>query len=200
MSVEMNTNNVLEGFASSTATFAADIDQVLWVNLVLSIILFLSVVVPMLYFAVKYRASNVKDENIENITHHTGLEITWTVVPTLMLAVFFWYGYTSMKTLRTMPDASNAITIKIEGSKWKWRYEYPANANGYVHKLGGAFTKPVQDENGKMIKKGSKKHKDAWRVRDSARCGGTELGQNDAGDFVSESYVGLLMADACDQH
>ena len=155
MSVEMKSSSVLEGFTSSAATFAADIDQALWINLVLSIVLFLSVVAPMLYFAVKYRASNVKDENIENITHHTGLEITWTVVPTLMLAVFFWYGYTSMKTLRTMPDASNAITVKVEGSKWKWRYEYPANANGYVHKLGGAFTKPLQDENGKVIEKGT---------------------------------------------
>jgi cytochrome c oxidase subunit II len=155
MSVEMNTNNVLEGFTSSAATFTADIDQALWINLVLSIVLFLSVVAPMLYFAVKYRASNVKDENIENITHHTGLEITWTVVPTLMLAVFFWYGYTSMKTLRTMPDASNAMIVKVEGSKWKWRYEYPANANGYIHKLGGAFTKPVVDENGKVIEKGT---------------------------------------------
>jgi len=56
---------MLEGFSSSAATFAADIDQALWINLVLSIVLFLSVVAPMLYFAWKYRASNVKDENIE---------------------------------------------------------------------------------------------------------------------------------------
>lgn len=155
MSVQANTTNLLEGFNSSASTFAADIDQALWVNLVLSLILFFSVVAPMLYFAWKYRESNVKDENIENITHHLGLEITWTVVPSIMLAVFFWYGYTTMRTLRTMPDASNAITVKVEGSKWKWRYEYPANANGYVHKLGGAFTKPVQDENGKVIEKGT---------------------------------------------
>ncbi len=84
MSVEMNTSNVLEGFTSSAATFSADIDQALWVNLVLSIVLFLSVVAPMLYFAWKYRESNVKDENIENIVHHTGLEITSTVIPTLV--------------------------------------------------------------------------------------------------------------------
>jgi cytochrome c oxidase subunit 2 len=155
MSVETNTSHILEGFSTHASTFAADIDQALMINLVLSVILFASVVVPMLYFAWKYRASNVKDENIENITHHLGLEITWTVVPALMLGVFFWYGYTSMRTLRTMPDASNAISVKVEGSKWKWRYEYPANQNAYVHKLGGAYTKPVQDENGKIIEKGT---------------------------------------------
>jgi cytochrome c oxidase subunit 2 len=146
---------MLNGFDSQAATFAADVDQALYINLVFSIILAISVIGPMVYFAWKYRASNVKNENIENFVHHTGLEITWTVVPTIMMFILFYYGYTSMKALRTMPDASNAITVQVEGSKWKWRYEYPANANGYVHKLGGAFTKPVQDENGKIIEKGT---------------------------------------------
>ena len=54
-----------------------------------------------------------------------------------------------------MPGASTAITIQVEGSKWKWRYEYPANADGHVHKLGGAFTKQTQDENGKVIEEGT---------------------------------------------
>ena len=134
---------MLNGFDSQAATFAKDVDQALYINLVFSIILAISVLGPMLFFAWKYRASNVKDENIENFVHHTGLEITWTVVPTIMMFILFYYGYTSMKVLRTMPDVSNAITVQVEGSKWKWRYEYPANANGYVHKLGGAFTKPV---------------------------------------------------------
>ncbi len=146
---------MLEGFGSRAATFTADIDQALMINLVLSVILFASVVLPMLYFAWKYRESNVKDENIENITHHLGLELTWTIIPSLMLAVFFWYGYTSMRTLRTMPDASNAISVKVEGSKWKWLYEYPANANGFIHRPGGAYTKPEIDSNGKIIKNGS---------------------------------------------
>lgn len=146
---------MLEGFNSSAAAFAADVDQAIFINFGLSAILFLSVVIPMLYFAWKYRASKVKNEEIENVTHHLPLEITWTVVPTIMLGIFFWYGYTSMKTLRTMPDVENSIVIKVEGSKWKWRYEYPPNENGYVHTLGGAFTKPVQDENGKVIEKGT---------------------------------------------
>lgn len=146
---------LLQGFNASAATFAKDIDQAIFVSAAISIVLFISVVGPMIYLGWKYRASKVKDEDIENFTHHTGLEIAWTVIPTLLLVVFFWYGYSSMKVLRTMPDASDAITVKVEGSKWKWRYEYPANASGYVHKLGGAYTKPVQDENGKIIEQGT---------------------------------------------
>ena len=146
---------MLQGFDSQAATFAADIDQALYINLVFSIVLAISVLGPMFYFAWKYRESNVKDENIENFVHHTGLEITWTVIPTIMMFVLFYYGYTTMKTLRTMPDASTAITVQVEGSKWKWRYEYPANADGFVHKLGGAYTKAIKDENGKVIEKGT---------------------------------------------
>lgn len=146
---------MLEGFDTSGTIIAADIDQAFWINFWISIVLFLSVVLPMIYFAWKYNSKKVKDENIENFTHHTTLEIAWTLIPTAMLMVLFYFGYTSMRSARTMPDASTAITIQVEGSKWKWRYEYPANAAGHVHTLGGAFTKPTVDENGKVIKKGT---------------------------------------------
>ncbi|MDQ7044681.1 MAG: cytochrome c oxidase subunit II [Sulfurimonas sp.] len=147
---------MLDGFAgASAATFAADVDNAFWINFWVSIVLGLSVLIPMVYFAWKYRESNVKDEDIQSITHHTGLEITWTLIPTAMLMVLFWFGYDSMKVLRTMPDADKSITIQVEGSKWKWRYEYPANTDGLVHKLGGAFIKPKYDENGVLIEKGT---------------------------------------------
>ena len=148
-------SNSLQGFDTMAATFAADVDQAFWLNFWISIILGLSVVVPMFYFAWKYRADKVKDEDISTVTHNTTLELIWTLVPTAMLMVLFYYGYSSMKTLRTMPAESESIVVKVEGSKWKWRYEYAPNANGFVHKLGGAFTKPTIDENGKVIKAGT---------------------------------------------
>ena len=146
---------MLEGFNTSGTVIAEHINEALEINLWLSIVLFFSVVGPMVYLAWKYRADKVKDEDVENITHNTTLEIIWTTVPTAMMFLFFWYGYTSMVTARTLPDADKSITIQVEGSKWKWRYEYPANADGIVHKLGGAYIKPKYDENGKLIEKGT---------------------------------------------
>jgi len=130
---------MLEGFDTRAATFAADVDQALYVNLVFSVILFASVIGPMLFFAWKYRANNVKNEDIKNIVHHTGLEITWTVIPTIMMFVLFYYGYSSMRALRTMPDVKTSIPITVEGKKWSWNYTYPANADGYVHKTGELY-------------------------------------------------------------
>ena len=134
---------MLEGFQSQASTFAADIDQALYINLVFSIILAISVLGPMIYFAWKYRASNVKKEDIENIVHHTGLEITWTLIPTIMMFILFYYGYSSMKVLRTMPDVQDSIVIELEGKKWSWNYTYPANKNGYVHKKVAELYVPV---------------------------------------------------------
>lgn len=130
---------MLEGFNTSGTLIAEHIDEAFWIHIWLSVALFLSVVLPMLYFAWKYRESNVKDEDIENFTHHTGLEITWTVIPTICLLVFFWYGYTSMVTARTMPDAADSLTVELEGKKWSWNYTYPANANGFVHKTSELY-------------------------------------------------------------
>ena len=149
---------MLEGFNTSGTIIAEHINEALVINLWISVVLFASVVLPMVYLAWKYRESNVKNEDIENVTHNTTLEIVWTVVPTITLFVCFWYGYTSMVTARTMPVPTvdePVITVQVEGSKWKWRYEYAANKDGFVHKLGGAFTKAIRDENGKIIEKGT---------------------------------------------
>jgi len=148
-------SNSLQGFDTMATISATDVDQAFWINFWISIVLFLSVIAPMIYFAWKYRADKVKDEDISDVTHNTLLEILWTLIPTSMLMVLFYFGYSSMKTVRTMPADSESIVVKVEGSKWKWRYEYPKNANGYVHKLGGAYTKPIVDKDGKVIKEGT---------------------------------------------
>jgi cytochrome c oxidase subunit 2 len=146
---------MLENFNAMAASSAGHVDQAFWIHVVISVALFLSVVGPMFYFAWKYRADKVKDEEIGTVTHHTGLEITWTVIPVILLMVFFYYGYSAMKNLRTMPAESESVVINVEGRKWQWNYVYPANADGYVHKVGGAFSHPKMDENGKMIEEGS---------------------------------------------
>ncbi len=136
---------MLEGFDLRASSFAADVDQAFWINFGISIVLFLSVVIPMIYFVWKYSPKKVKDEDILNITHNTKLEIAWTLIPTAMLMVLFYFGYTSMRTLRTMPAESESIVINLEGKKWSWTYTYPANSDGYVHKTSKLYVPKDQN-------------------------------------------------------
>ena len=136
---------MLEGFNSSAATFAADVDQAFWIHIWISVGLFLSVIGPMFYFAWKYRADKVKNEDIGDLTHHTLLEITWTVIPVALLMLFFYYGYSSMRVLRTMPAESESIVINMEGKKWSWSHTYPANKSGFVHKTAELYVPKDQN-------------------------------------------------------
>ena len=138
-------SNSLQGFDTMAATFAADVDQAFWINFWISIILGLSVIVPMFYFAWKYRADKVKDEDISTATHNTTLELAWTLIPTAMLMVLFYYGYSSMKVLRTMPAESESIVVHVLGKKWSWNHTYAANKNGFVHKSAELYV--PQSEN-----------------------------------------------------
>lgn len=138
-------SNSLQGFDVMSATFAADVDQAFWINFWISIVLGLSVIIPMLYFAWKFRASNVKDEDISDVTHNTTLEIVWTLIPTALLMVLFYYGYSSMKVLRTMPAESESIVVNLEGKKWSWNHTYPVNKSGFVHKSAELYV--PQNEN-----------------------------------------------------
>ena len=127
-------SNSLQGFDVMAATAAADVDQAFWINFWISVVLGLSVLIPMFYFAWKYSENKVKDEDIENVTHNTALEIAWTLIPTALLMVLFYYGYSSMKVLRTMPAESQSIVVNVVGKKWSWMHTYQANKNGFVHK------------------------------------------------------------------
>jgi len=125
---------MLEGFNSSAATFAADIDNAFWIHIGISFFLFMTVVGPMFYFAWKYREDKVKNEDIGTMTHNIFLEITWTVIPVGFLMLFFYYGYSTMRTLRTMPAESESIVVHMEGKKWSWMHTYAPNKSGFVHK------------------------------------------------------------------
>jgi len=115
----------MEGVLATASTFAADVDRGFWIHIYISVFVFLVVAVPMVYFMFKYNANRVKPEDIENISHHTGLEMAWTIIPTILAVVMFWYGYTSFKDQRTMPDEKDALVVKVLGQKWSWSYTYP---------------------------------------------------------------------------
>lgn len=114
---------MLEGFDSKAATFAADVDRAFWITNAISLAMFLLIVGAMLWFLYRYHHSRVKPEEIENIKDHVGLEVLWTVVPTLLLFVIFYYGYTAFREIRTMPE--NAFEVDVLGKRWSWTFTYP---------------------------------------------------------------------------
>ena len=79
------------------------------------------VVVLLGIVAVKYnRRSN---PNPASFTHHSALEVTWTMVPVLILIVIGSFSLPILFNQLEIPESD--VTIKATGNQWYWSYEYP---------------------------------------------------------------------------
>lgn len=56
-------------------------------------------------------------------THNTKIEIVWTLVPVLILAVIAWFSFPLMYYGDRAPQAPE-MTLKVTGYQWYWGYEY----------------------------------------------------------------------------
>jgi cytochrome c oxidase subunit 2 len=86
----------------------------------ISVFLLVLITFLMIYFVIQYRRSrNPKPEDIQG---SLWLEITWTVVPTLLVMTMFYYGFTGFQALKKVPEG--AIKIKVVARQWSWLFEY----------------------------------------------------------------------------
>ncbi|MDM5271909.1 cytochrome c oxidase subunit II [Sulfurovum sp. zt1-1] len=114
---------MLEGFAKEASTFAADVDRAFWITIGINTAMLLLVVGLILFFILRYHHSRVQPKEIRNIKDHIPLEIAWTVIPTIILFVIFYYGYSAFRQLRTMPQ--DAFIVDVLGKRWSWTFTYP---------------------------------------------------------------------------
>jgi cytochrome c oxidase subunit 2 len=59
------------------------------------------------------------------VTHNTTLEVLWTVIPVVILAVIVVPSFRLLFHQLNMPPAD--ITVKATGKQWYWTYAYPDN-------------------------------------------------------------------------
>jgi cytochrome c oxidase subunit II len=85
----------------------------------------LFVLILMLY--VMYRFSEKRNPNPSTTTHHTLLEVAWTVIPILILVVIAIPSFKLLMNQYTYPKPD--LTIKAIGNAWFWEHEYPDYGN-----------------------------------------------------------------------
>lgn len=85
-----------------------------------SVVLLVLVTFFMIYFAIKYRAS--KNPESKEVKDSLLLEITWTVIPTILVFIIFYVGWENFVAMRRTPD--NAMPVKVVARMWSWSFEY----------------------------------------------------------------------------
>lgn len=98
-------------------------DMTLFHDFLLVIIAGITLLVLVLLVYVIARFNEKANPQPSRTTHHTLLEVAWTVVPVLILIVIAIPSFRLMFTQYSYPEAD--LTIKATGHQWYWSYEYP---------------------------------------------------------------------------
>ena len=97
----------------------------LWICVAIGLIVFGA----MAYAMFKFRKSKGAKPDVD-FTHSTKLEIIWTVVPVALLVLM---AFPATSKLIAMYDTrDSAMTVKVKGYQWLWKYEYMAEKPGDV--------------------------------------------------------------------
>ncbi len=100
-------------------------DQMFYAVYALSVFFFLAITIAIVYFCIKYRhRPGHKAE--PSAGHNDALEITWTVIPTIICVFLFYYGWRTYVKVVTPPN--KAIEISVVAEKWNWTFTHSNGA------------------------------------------------------------------------
>lgn len=122
------------------SSMAGEIDAVFMFVFVTSTIIFLGVVFFLVYYAWKYRRRSDADRT-EHVEPSHALEVSWVVVPTVLVMIVFWWGMETFIAMNVPP--ANAYQVNVTGRTWGWDFEYP-NGKRTTGELYVPVGQPVQ--------------------------------------------------------
>jgi cytochrome c oxidase subunit 2 len=107
--------------APHASTAAGKVDAVFLFIVALCVAFLIFITFLMVYFIIKYsRSRHPKGEDIEG---NVWLEVFWTVTPTVLFLVMFFYGWTNFSYMRNVPR--DAMVIEVTARQWAWSFTYP---------------------------------------------------------------------------
>jgi cytochrome c oxidase subunit 2 len=107
-------------FSGATGISGRVVDNVFLYIVSICVFLLVLITFLMVYFVLHYRRE--KHPHPADIEGSTWLEITWTVIPTLIVLTMFYYGLTGFEFLKKVPPG--AMTVKVIARQWSWLFQY----------------------------------------------------------------------------
>ena len=106
---------------------AGRIDFVFWFVTVICVAIFAVVAAVIVYSIWKFRVSPDDDSDGPPIHGHTGLEITWTAIPTVLVVAI---AIVSAIVLAKNGNAGrNPLRVDVTAQQFAWSFSYPGHAN-----------------------------------------------------------------------
>jgi cytochrome c oxidase subunit 2 len=120
---------------------AGPIDQMTDIHFWMQAFLFSLIMVIMLYAVYAFRRQPGDNTEGPHTHGNTGLEILWTVVPTLTVIGFGIYGAVVLNDL--LAPEPGERSIEVVGRQWSWKFIYPDIDGKSSNEMGLLVNEPV---------------------------------------------------------
>jgi len=105
---------------TSFLNMPAKVDNIFIFIVAISVFMLILITALMIFFIVRYMRK--KSPSAKDIEGNILLEITWTVIPTILVIGMFYYGWIGFKIMRNPPK--DAMLVKVIARQWSWSFTY----------------------------------------------------------------------------
>lgn len=127
-------------FPDGASGFAPQVDFLFTVIMWICVIFFVPIVVAMGYFMVVFRERPGYRGSPEAL-HNNLIEITWTVVPTIIVVWIFWEGAMGYLEMARIPTGT--VDVNVTAKKWQWAFKYENGGEHEVIKVEDSVVKEL---------------------------------------------------------
>lgn len=109
----------------AASTVAGKVDTLIYFIHYVSVFFFILVIGLVVLFVIKYHRRS-EQETTPNLSHNTLLEVTWILVPFVIMLIIFVWGVGTYMDMAVAPG--NSINVYVTAQRWSWTFEYPGGA------------------------------------------------------------------------
>jgi cytochrome c oxidase subunit 2 len=104
-------------------------DDLFWITMYVTVFAFTIIFIAMFWFTYAYRYD--KNRKAAFFADNHFLEITWTVVPAIVLALLIFKGLRVWNDI-TSPASKDAVVVEVVGQQFFWTVRYPGAKDGVL--------------------------------------------------------------------
>jgi cytochrome c oxidase subunit II len=122
-----NEQNTLHPAGPAAHTIINLFSPFFWVAVVIGA----AVVSATFYVAIRFRERPGEERSPVQTHGNPVLEVSWTIIPFLILAVMAVPTVATIFNLAKTPKGPNVVHIAVEGRQWFWQYQYTDDATSF---------------------------------------------------------------------
>lgn len=105
---------------SEASNVSAGVDKTFAFIIIVSLFFLIAITAFVIYTLIRF--SRKKNKKAMQFSDNLKLEIAWTIVPTILVLLMFYFGWIAFAPMRKVP--ADAMKVTAIGRMWEWEFDY----------------------------------------------------------------------------